>query len=85
MGNYVQEIRGGAGKIPIYRQPNFLAAAECKGGMPSFHVLGIAHRQFARENKMVRHLRDEALKKASDFAYKDCPGWKRQGWREKIR
>jgi hypothetical protein len=68
MGNYIQEIPEGVGTIAIYRQPNFLDATECKGGMLPSHALEIAHPHFARDDTTIRHLRDEALKKASNFA-----------------
>ena len=68
IGNYVQEIPEGVGTIAISPQPKFLDATEYKGGMPPFHALEIAHPQFARDNRTILHLRDEALKKASNFA-----------------
>lgn len=74
MGNCVQEIPEGVGTNSVYRfagkavhnlqltpHPNFLNATECKGGMHLFRALEIAPPQLAREDKMIRHLRDEAL------------------------
>jgi hypothetical protein len=85
MGNYVQEIRGGAGTIPIYRQPNFLDATECKGGDAALSCSRDCSPTIRQGKQNDTPPPGGEVEEDLELRVKDCPGWKRQGWREKIR